>query len=254
MWIRHAVVRNLRTLFKPSRRTADRSRRGEPRRFASTESGNGAYPRAGGGTRARPAPLTPTQGLSPRRRGNQPRRSCPGRRRRPIPAQAGEPICGTVARGPSRAYPRAGGGTTFRNCTSRMTEGLSPRRRGNRIRSAQGIAREGPIPAQAGEPRSCTTFSRPTKAYPRAGGGTAVMTPPPSSSGGLSPRRRGNRSTMTEWCTWRRPIPAQAGEPCRIRRRRGVRWAYPRAGGGTGEFGFRGDAGQGLSPRRRGNR
>ena len=52
---------------------------------------------------------------------------------------------------------------------------------------------------------------------------------------------------------WRRSIPACAGEPRGCERRRRGRGVYPRVCGGTTAFPAAAGAGQGLSPRVRGN-
>ena len=134
-----------------------------------------AYPRAGGGTRGLPFAAELAEGLSPRRRGNQPMRAQGPYSGGPIPAQAGEPMAGAGCSTTPRAYPRAGGGTALGSFCTITTRGLSPRRRGNRkpVRRRQQqsgpipaqagnrwrerlpVARRGPIPAQAGEPPSC---------------------------------------------------------------------------------------------------
>ena len=132
------------------------------------------YPRAGGGTGVglNAGPLA--EGLSPRRRGNRDdlAQDVPGHGS--IPAQAGEPRpkCGTTA--PCRVYPRAGGGTRFGKLDHARPQGLSPRRRGNRIRPLRTCLCVGSIPAQAGEPEHGGQLAFPFRVYPRAGGGTSI--------------------------------------------------------------------------------
>ena len=53
----------------------------------------------------------------------------------------------------ARAYPRRGGETTFEADRLKDALGLSPRRRGNHDRLLRQGYEQGPIPAQAGEPR-----------------------------------------------------------------------------------------------------
>ena len=206
-------------------------------------------------------------GLSPRRRGNHRANPETGRRSGSIPAQAGEPSrcrLESLARygsipaqagepnlrgdhaGPSRVYPRAGGGTRpdagdhvmlnsrvypragggtdripFSSGDSDMR--VYPRAGGGTAKYRRAIRahRDGSIPAQAGEPRT----DRRKRSYPR---------------------RRGS-------------IPAQAGEPdpCDAGEFRQLRLrVYPRAGGGTIRVrsSFGSTPTSGLSPRRRGNR
>ena len=212
-------------------------------------------------------------GESLRRRGN------PGRTlvrivpTGPIPAQAGEP-CQSRSRRPhrraypragggprdmtqgmdaSRAYPRAGGGTMKSRPIYTVIQGLSPRRRGNQGGELLSVGGEGPIPAQAGEPRADKWRFERHWAYPRAGGGTTPSCSNTVACSGLSPRRRGN-PCLARFTNLRfGPIPAQAGEPARPSAARSVSWAYPRAGGGTVHPAIRALHDAGLSPRRRGN-
>ena len=126
---------------------------GEPIFLNSSTRRSWAYPRAGGGTRARDTINGGAQGLSPRRRGNRTLPVTPIALLGPIPAQAGEPNAAGDAHRLARAYPRAGGGTAVLALCFTQWVGLSPRRRGNlRAFDAQ-VSRRGPIPAQAGEPR-----------------------------------------------------------------------------------------------------
>ena len=151
-----------------------------------------AYPRAGGGTDIGHGGCGHTEGLSPRRRGNHECRLGRLVDHGPIPAQAGEPSTSTRTSAGARAYPRAGGGTGEIGDLVRCPEGLSPRRRGNPVGGLAELAPLGPIPAQAGEPRSRRCRPRESRAYPRAGGGTEYSAALPASTTGLSPRRRGN--------------------------------------------------------------
>ena len=70
-----------------------------------------------------------------------------------IPAYAGEPM---LSQGPGRmprVYPRVCGGTAVGQSPTDITQGLSPRMRGNRAGAEHVIDWEGSIPAYAGEPR-----------------------------------------------------------------------------------------------------
>ena len=109
------------------------------------------YPRVCGGTHTTDAPPGPTEGLSPRLRGN-PYYRCPSwTNRRSIPASAGEPILPSTLRflqrsipacagepsktpvhmGSPSVYPRVCGGTTMHQAQSLARTGLSPRVRGD---------------------------------------------------------------------------------------------------------------------------
>ena len=76
-------------------------------------------------------------GLSPRVRGNRPDH----RQVRPqvgsIPACAGEPLTYGFKTTARRVYPRVCGGTKLRIAMGRLTNGLSPRVRGNPSRWAR---------------------------------------------------------------------------------------------------------------------
>ena len=213
-----------------------------------------AYPRAGGGT-TRYRPDAPhDRGLSPRRRGNRARADRDGDGLGPIPAQAGEPESSSRSRSGIKAYPRAGGGTAIAIIDGNPDAGLSPRRRGNPGAVKRSVPALGPIPAQAGEPRTAPSNRRNSRAYPRAGGGTPRPTTTSPPHGGLSPRRRGNRADSARAREVHGPIPAQAGEPGWSTATTSTRRAYPRAGGGTLSVHSRMSWSRGLSPRRRGNR
>ena len=167
---RRGNPREPRTL--PRRHGPIPAQAGEPIRSTMKACSIGAYPRAGGGTCSTPRAGRIRPGLSPRRRGN-PEPLLYGRTRfGPIPAQAGEPIRCPVRRCSNRAYPRAGGGTILIELVSKHVRGLSPRRRGNQRLVHWAVLRNGPIPAQAGEPRPGHRHGAPSWAYPRAGGGT----------------------------------------------------------------------------------
>ena len=134
-----------------------------------------------------------------------------------------------------------------------LTDGLSPRVRGNRRRSRWRGAFARSIPACAGEPARLKQVVRPPRVYPRVCGGTKRSSVSNGRLQGLSPRVRGNR----EWGSFRRcvsgSIPACAGEPTPASSGHSSSTVYPRVCGGTLCLGVRrGDQG-GLSPRVRGN-
>ena len=73
-------------------------------------------------------------------------------------------------------------------------------------------------------------------------------------SPGLSPRVRGNPSTLWLGLAIIGSIPACAGEPVRDRKKSSARWVYPRVCGGTLTTNPHYAHLVGLSPRVRGNR
>ena len=110
------------------------------------------YPRVCGGTADQYAGELDISGLSPRVRGNLSRSECGRFFFGSIPACAGEP----PAHGPYlpayQVYPRVCGGTLFVAALTVITNGLSPRVRGNRRVAFVHITFTRSIPACAGEP------------------------------------------------------------------------------------------------------
>ena len=108
---------------------------GEPPANRSPRSRSTVYPRVRGGTPPSYGGGSSGGGLSPRARGNR----FAGSRRHPtggsIPACAGEPRSCARFPKPDRVYPRVRGGTLAPLPHSRRSRGLSPRARGNLLRS-----------------------------------------------------------------------------------------------------------------------
>ncbi len=125
--------------------------------------------------------------------------------------------------------------------------------RGNPHGCRGGRRHSGPIPAHAGQPPSRPRRPQTRRAYPRACGATLTWSDGTVTTSGLSPRMRGNPVRKVTTFTQIGPIPAHAGQPSRgppSSRRRG---AYPRACGATEDVQPVAAAGDGLSPRMRGN-
>ena len=89
--------------------------------------------------------------------------------------------------------------------------------------------------------------------YPRVCGGTINRMAAFPQTQGLSPRMRGNHALSAGWSTPTGSIPAYAGEPEGIRRRRLRNGVYPRVCGGTWSSSPSTAGDTGLSPRMRGN-
>ena len=90
--------------------------------------------------------------------------------------------------------------------------------------------------------------------YPRVGGATSANAQLAAGVKGLSPRGRGNHTTVNLNRHHWRSIPAWAGQPGSDRAFRPYKPVYPRVGGATHPDEFREQAEEGLSPRGRGNR
>ena len=226
---------------------------GEPITLATSPIVTWVYPRVCGGTPSHGGRRLHCQGLSPRVRGNRPRRSTRRRSAGSIPACAGEPCRGAAASCAARVYPRVCGGTAAWNPVSTACKGLSPRVRGNRQVVGPRETRVGSIPACAGEPRPGIRSRRPAKVYPRVCGGTWVHDLTQVRVAGLSPRVRGNRDRRRGHRQRAGSIPACAGEPPRGWCRAGTSRVYPRVCGGTCSLDGWPPTAAGLSPRVRGN-
>ena len=195
----------------------------------------------------------PTEGLSPRVRGNRVTELGDVGMLRSIPACAGEPR-GRGADPPGgRVYPRVCGGTRHGGAGVRRDLGLSPRVRGNPPHVLTSDSRRGSIPACAGEPMAYLGRLLSPWVYPRVCGGTA-LTPQALPEGlGLSPRVRGNPSPLMVMPPSQRSIPACAGEPRVAGALDTFDTVYPRVCGGTPYSFANAASDHGLSPRVRGN-
>ena len=186
---------------------------GEPLRLAASTRASRVYPRVCGGTATVTGPSPSRWGLSPRVRGNRPRKRDAMPHPGSIPACAGEPDCRTTARRRCRVYPRVCGGTNcvWTDCTSRR--GLSPRVRGNPRPERSRLERSGSIPACAGEPAPAAPGATFSRVYPRVCGGTHSESRISARAAGLSPRVRGNPRLCARPVKRAGSIPACAGEP-----------------------------------------
>ena len=111
-----------------------------------------AYPRGRGGAVAMVRMGRMPSGLSPRTRGSPIIPIVAIIALGPIPADAGEPECGLADVAGVGAYPRGRGGARWASQGSQPVRGLSPRTRGSLQRQRRRHHRQGPIPADAGEP------------------------------------------------------------------------------------------------------
>ena len=193
------------------------------------------------------------QGLSPRVRGNPTATPQWLDGKRSIPACAGEPAGMRRPAQHSQVYPRVCGGTGECALVSAGWEGLSPRVRGNHIRSYYAPGKSRSIPACAGEPSRRRRSPRCRKVYPRVCGGTSARAAPAGCRRGLSPRVRGNQLYGSGARRGKRSIPACAGEPSLPEDAIKVTTVYPRVCGGTNAAGRTSHWVSGLSPRVRGN-
>ena len=132
--------------------------------------------------------------------------------------------------------------------------GLSPRVRGNHLPPTRLSIIERSIPACTGKPGKRAGTRSASEVYPRVYGETTSRSSPWLRPKGLSPRVRGNRGSRTHPAARLRSIPACTGKPTCVRRSEWQRPVYPRVYGETCAAQVRYAAGEGLSPRVRGNR
>ena len=226
---------------------------GEPRRTVPSGGNPRVYPRERGGTDSIMSDAKKYEGLSPRTRGNLTALRTGNVESGSIPANAGEPAGSRASSSFSRVYPRERGGTSRTSRRQYDAVGLSPRTRGNRLKSVLSGGSRGSIPANAGEPATTPITVKTTWVYPRERGGTQGMGASGSPGLGLSPRTRGNLPAGGVVGDFGGSIPANAGEPLVWGLAAGWSWVYPRERGGTFQRPGLGNADQGLSPRTRGN-
>ena len=191
-----------------------------------------AYPRVCGATNQVAQKADRHEGLSPRMRGNLLGNVAGWLEKRPIPAYAGQPPSWQASQTMRRAYPRVCGATFSESICWSISEGLSPRMRGNHERCPPYGSHEGPIPAYAGQPPLPGRPAAAPGAYPRVCGATRFEDRFDRHRQGLSPRMRGNLMPSSVWASLR---------------------AYPRVCGATLQRCGPSEIGQGLSPRMRGN-
>ena len=194
---------------------------------------SGVYPRACGGTLITPLSNPRLVGLSPRLRGNAFNCNCCRIPCGSIPALAGERIETVISDTDTGVYPRACGGTRARYYDIRAALGLSPRLRGNGRRDGVIVVPLRSIPALAGERHDRAGDVAFDKVYPRACGGTQETRWGGRAVAGLSPRLRGNVSSVVFAAITERSIPALAGERVMTLLTPVWVWVYPRACGGT---------------------
>ena len=171
------------------------ARAGEPQASGLPSRRLAVYPRACGGTPPASGAGMRRPGLSPRVRGNRYIGHAGGLGEGSIPARAGEPQGQRANPAVAGVYPRACGGTCVFSGSVRAGIGLSPRVRGNRLKSGPPASEDGSIPARAGEPTPPRLQPDPQTVYPRACGGTSLLPLLLFGARGLSPRVRGNHCT-----------------------------------------------------------
>ncbi len=195
----------------------------------------------------------PAGGRSPRTRGSPRRRVVYGGHSGSIPAHAGEPGSKGRTSRPWGVDPRARGGAPTIRSPATVIGGRSPRTRGSLRRVVLHNARQGSIPAHAGEPRQAGAARGRAQVDPRARGGASRSIRSDGCASGRSPRTRGSPRPMARPCAKSGSIPAHAGEPRPRAGSRGGPGVDPRARGGAATFFTFAGSVAGRSPRTRGS-
>ena len=150
-------------------------------------------------------------GSSPRVRGTAGRAPRRIKRKRFIPAHAGNGLRRGRARDTSTVHPRACGERCGLCSIGNSQCGSSPRMRGTACPAPSSQTRPRFIPAHAGNGRQSRVVIRPASVHPRACGERGVQTVFPVTFSGSSPRMRGTAPKPRRPQARPRFIPAHAG-------------------------------------------
>ena len=212
---------------------------------------SGVHPRASGEANAKRRSRSGARGPSPRERGSPAAKLGTTLVEGSIPARAGKPSAARRARPDRGVHPRASGkprrcirtGTSSRVHPRASGEaaadprfqdygpGPSPRERGSRVCTGDGIVYHGSIPARAGKPAPVKVRHARRGVHPRASGEAAGSPTERDNGAGPSPRERGSPARATPPVRRLRSIPARAGKPDRQSRGDCPGRVHPRASG-----------------------
>ena len=185
---------------------------GETSRSLSTRATSRVDPRGCGGDDREYVVWSTDEGRSPRVRGRHTAWPRPASGQGSIPAGAGETSTRARPHARTRVDPRGCGGDQSPAHGMPMHLGRSPRVRGRLARAALGQARQGSIPAGAGETPRRSAAPCAAGVDPRGCGGDLKMLSDLSDAEGRSPRVRGRPCAAPAHLLARGSIPAGAGE------------------------------------------
>ncbi len=171
------------------------------------------------------------RGSSPRARGTRAWRTCARRRRRFIPACAGNTSAPTTAPSRRAVHPRVRGEHIAARMATPVFPGSSPRARGTRVAHAIPAGAHRFIPACAGNTRRGRKASGSGSVHPRVRGEHPSTCTGIASADGSSPRARGTLPDLVLVETCDRFIPACAGNTSRRRSARRSATVHPRVRG-----------------------
>ena len=132
--------------------------------------------------------------------------------------------------------PRVRGNRLICNRRLAKLSGLSPRVRGNRVGNAVNRQSIGSIPTCAGQPSGWLACVGCQGVYPHVCGAAKLPDMATSPVRGLSPRVRGSHRRWFGLPTDDRSIPTCAGQPLCRSQRTSIRWVYPRVCGAASDL------------------
>ena len=189
------------------------------------------HPRVGGERPFRLCRLNRQSGSSPRGRGTPTSRPRPPPRPRFIPAWAGNASGALCAFGDKTVHPRVGGERAAVAARNPRGAGSSPRGRGTQTRPPVRLPTRRFIPAWAGNATGVGACAPGSTVHPRVGGERAELRQRDFPETGSSPRGRGTPASPASSGTWRRFIPAWAGNAGAASPGCSAATVHPRVGG-----------------------
>ena len=227
---------------------------GNTRRWRPANSRFPGHPRVGGEHEADPGRVPYDDGSSPRGRGTPGLWGQSARRRRVIPAWAGNTSTGRTPGPGSAGHPRVGGEHQTGCRYAHSVNGSSPRGRGTQVLAERLHGGLRVIPAWAGNTRPPPARRKKRPGHPRVGGEHISLPLYHPRRLGSSPRGRGTRRRLHGFAPPKRVIPAWAGNTVRPKARDAMLPGHPRVGGEHSGRITSLRAASGSSPRGRGTR
>ena len=204
---------------------------GNTRKWAPGPPPSSVHPRVGGEHADELLPAFAQGGSSPRGRGTHRPFVRHHRRRRFIPAWAGNTVVKVAHSAASAVHPRVGGEHRVALAANVIDNGSSPRGRGTRKMANAPRYRMRFIPAWAGNTRAGTRETDTQAVHPRVGGEHQTSTTPKPRPTGSSPRGRGTHNGVELLQIVGRFIPAWAGNTLAASSRAPPLTVHPRVGG-----------------------
>ena len=189
------------------------------------------HPRTCGAARVQSSVRYSQGGSSPHLRGSRHPGAAARRRRRVIPAPAGQPRAGRASTPGGAGHPRTCGAAIGQPRVLPAGQGSSPHLRGSQRPSCWAGHVWRVIPAPAGQPSWGMDLARSSTGHPRTCGAALGIISIVIASVGSSPHLRGSPSKARHWAEQHRVIPAPAGQPISWYFAPFHSWGHPRTCG-----------------------